>query len=209
MEKREEKLLVARAKKGEMQAFEEIVTAYERRVYLLAFRSCGNEQDARDVSQEVFLRVYRSIDGFRGESRLSTWIYRITMNICIDFARRQSTAPQTTALEGEEERGIAFPDSNPAHQPEAMADASVLREEIQVALEALSQEHRTIVLLRDVYGLRYDEIAEQLQITEGTVKSRLARARKNLREILLSRGNIEAPSTSKQTEERGRYREQL
>lgn len=198
----DEKLLVSRARRGELAAFEELVTAYERRVYVLALRSCGNEQDARDIMQEVFLRVYRSLASFRGDSGFSTWIYRITVNICVDFARRGAAAPQTAPLHDEDETGRALPDTDYTHQPEAVAEASELREEIRAALGELSEEHRTIVLLRDVSGLRYDEIARVLQLTEGTVKSRLARARKNLREILLQRGNIVAPSASKQAEGR-------
>lgn len=198
----DEKLLVSRARRGELAAFEELVTAYERRVYVLALRSCGNEQDARDIMQEVFLRVYRSLANFRGDSGFSTWIYRITANICVDFARRGAAAPQVAPLQDEDEMGRALPDMDYTHQPEAAAEARELREEIRAALGELSEEHRTIVLLRDVSGLRYDEIARVLQLTEGTVKSRLARARKNLREILLQRGNIAAPSTSKQAEGR-------
>ncbi|MCB6365846.1 sigma-70 family RNA polymerase sigma factor [Intestinibacillus massiliensis] len=198
----EEKILVSRAKRGEIAAFEELVTAYERRVFALALRSCGNEHDARDIVQEVFLRVYRSLESFRGDSGFSTWIYRITMNICVDFARRGAAAPQLTALEEEDGSPRPLPDMAPAHQPEAAAEASALRDEIQAALGELSEEHRTIVLLRDVSGLTYDEIARTLQLTEGTVKSRLARARRALREILLRRGNIVAPSTSKQAEGR-------
>lgn len=185
-----------------MQAFEALVTAYEHRVYALALRSSGNEHDAHDIAQEVFLRVYRSLGSFRGDSGFSTWIYRITMNICVDFARRSAAAPQLAVLDGEDETARTLPDGNLSHQPETAAEAAELRDEIQSALAELSEEHRTIVLLRDISGLTYHEIAHTLQLTEGTVKSRLARARKSLREILLRRGNIVAPSASKQAEGR-------
>lgn len=185
-----------------MQAFEALVTAYEHRVYALALRSSGNEYDARDIVQEVFLRVYRSLGSFRGDSGFSTWIYRIAMNICVDFARRSAAAPQLAVLDGEDDATRTLPDGNLSHQPETAAEAAELRDEIQLALAELTEEHRTIVLLRDVSGLSYDEIARTLQLTEGTVKSRLARARKSLREILLRRGNIVAPSASKQAEGR-------
>lgn len=202
MPKNEEKILVSRAKRGELQAFEALVTAYEHRVFALALRSSGNEHDARDIVQEVFLRVYRSLHSFRGDSGFSTWIYRITMNICVDFARRGASGPQTDPMEGEGQKSHSLPDSDVSHQPEAAAEAAELRDEIRAALSELSEEHRAIVLLRDVSGLTYDEIARALQLTEGTVKSRLARARKSLREILIRRGNIVSPSASKQEEGR-------
>lgn len=196
----EEKALVARARKGELYAFEELVTAYEKRVYALALRSSGNEEDARDIAQEVFLRVYRSLNHFRGDSGFSTWLYRITMNICIDFARKNTGA--MLSLSGDDEQIKPLPDPRLEHQPEAAAENVSLRDELKTALAELTQEHRDIVLLRDVTGLRYDEIAHTLEITEGTVKSRLARARKNLRDILIKRGNISVPNASKDTERR-------
>lgn len=202
MTQTEEKALIARAQSGELGAFEEIVTAYEKRVFALAFRSSGNEEDARDIAQEVFLRVYRSLAQFRGESGLSTWIYRITMNICVDFARKGTASVGTASLSGEDEQEIALPDTDRTHMPEAVLENEELREELQTALSQLTEEHRNIVLLRDVSGLTYDEIARTLDLSEGTVKSRLARARKNLRDILLKRGNIFVHPTSKETERR-------
>lgn len=202
MTAKEEKTLVARAKKGEMDAFEELVTAYERRVYALALRSSGSEEDAKDISQEVFLRIYRAIDSFRGESGFSTWVYRITMNICVDHARRGSTAPPTLSLVDEDAHETPLPDPDPAHQPELAAENAALREELQTALDELTDDHRQILLLRDVSGLHYDEIAHVLKLSEGTVKSRLARARRCLREILIRRGNIALPTASKDTERR-------
>lgn len=195
-----EKVLLGRAKKGEIDAFEALVTAYERRVYSLALRSTGSEADAADITQEVFLRAYRSLETFRGESGFSTWLYRITVNLCVDLARKNSGVQQETL---DELHAAAVPDTCSDHQPEAALANSELRRELDIALSMVSEEHRKIVILRDVAGMSYADIAAALELEEGTVKSRLARARAALRKILIERGNIALPSASKQTE-RGR-----
>lgn len=184
----EEKALLSRARRGEMSAFEDLVTRYEKRVYALALRSTGDAEDAADLTQETFLRAWRAMDGFRGDSGFSTWLFRITMNLCVDFARRKTAVPQTQSLTDEEERERALPDTAPT--PEQHLENSELGRELVAALGEVSEEHRRIVLLRDVSGLSYTEIAEVLELSEGTVKSRLSRARLALREILLARGNI-------------------
>lgn len=193
-----EQVLLQRAKKGEIAAFEALVNAYERRVYALALRSTGSEADAADITQEVFLRAYRALPTFRGESGLSTWLYRITVNLCVDLARKNNP---TDSLD--EEHAGSIPETRGAHQPEAALANSELRRELDIALGMISEEHRKIVILRDVAGMSYTDIAAALDLEEGTVKSRLARARKALRKILIERGNISLPSSSKQSE-RGR-----
>lgn len=196
-----EKVLLQRAKKGEIAAFEALVSAYERRVYSLALRSTGSEDDAADITQEVFLRAYRSLDTFRGDSGFSTWLYRITSNLCVDLARKKNSTP-TEPLD--EEAMGRVPETRSEHRPEEALASSELRRELDIALSMVSEEHRKIVILRDVAGMTYADIAAALSIEEGTVKSRLARARAALRKILIERGNISLPSTSKQT---GRRRE--
>lgn len=198
-----EKVLLQRAKKGELAAFEALVSAYERRVFTLALRSTGSEADAADVTQEVFLRAYRSLDTFRGDSGFSTWLYRITTNICVDMARRNAQGGATASLDDSDALPAEPADTRKAHQPEAALENNELRRELDAALALLSEDHRKIVILRDVAGLSYADIAAALTLEEGTVKSRLARARSALRKILLERGNIPLPSASKQTE-RGR-----
>lgn len=200
MDKAKEKQMISRARKGELTAFEELVKEYEQRVFALAYRYCGNEQDAQDVVQEVFLRVYRSLKGFRGESGFSTWIYRITSNICVDHIRAEKGAHNISLETEEGEQPI--PDAVSLHQPEAAAENAILREALKEALALLSAEHRQILLLREIIGLSYVEISKMLRLEEGTVKSRLARARKQMREILIEQGNIAVPQTSKQTEGR-------
>lgn len=191
--------LLERAQKGDAFAFEQLVTEYEARVYQMALRSTNRAEDAADITQEVFVRVWKRLSDFRGDSALSTWIYRVTMNLCVDYARRRVGQAPTTALHDENGEPLPVADKNIAHQPSETLENAILRQELQHALEQVSAEHRDVVLLRDVSGLSYTEISQVLRIGEGTVKSRLARARATLRKILLERGNITLPSTSKQT----------
>ena len=174
----DDKHILAQARRGELDAFEELVRRYEKRVYAIALRSAGSPEDAADITQDVFLRAWRSIESFRGDSGFSTWLFRITMNICVDHARHRQTQPQTMALTNDED------EERPIHD---------------------SEEHRRIVLLRDVSGMSYTEIAEILEISEGTVKSRLARARIALRKVLLKRGNILPPASSNQVKGGGTH----
>lgn len=197
-----EKVLLARAKKGEIAAFESLMTAYENRIYSLALRSTGSEQDAADITQEVFLRAWKNLDSFRGDSSLSTWLYRVTSNLCVDFARKKAAEGMPSSIDDEESPAADLADPSRITQPEAAAENSELREELQFALAQLSEEHRRVVLLRDVAGMTYTDIARTLGLEEGTVKSRLARARAGLRKILLERGNISLSASSKQAEGR-------
>lgn len=196
----EEKVWIQRAQKGDAAAFEQLVTAYERKVYALALRSTGSEADAADLTQEVFLRTWRSLNSFRGDSTVSTWLYRITMNICIDFSRKKSL--QLVPLADEEGNELPLPDRRTTNSPEAALENQELSRELNTALKQLTPEHRQAILLRDVSGLTYQEIGRMLALEEGTVKSRLARARRNLRNILIKRGNISLPSASKEHERR-------
>lgn len=193
----DEKQALVKARRGDITGFETLVTLYERKVYVLALRSTGSSEDAADLTQEVFLRAWRSLNSFRGSSGFGTWLFRITMNLCVDFARRRQTQPQIQPIEGEEE--IVLRQSDPASEPEQALEHQELRRELTAALDSVSEEHRKIVLLRDVSGLSYSEIAEALEISEGTVKSRLSRARLALRNVIYKRGNILRPSASKKT----------
>ena len=193
----DEKHILARARRGDLAAFEELVRRNEKRVYAVALRSSGSPEDAADITQEVFLRAWRSIEDFRGDSGFSTWLFRITANLCVDFARHRQAQPQTQPLTGEDDAERPIPDTAPT--PEEHLENSELGRELAAALDEISEEHRRIVLLRDVSGLSYTEIAEVLEISEGTVKSRLSRARIALRTILQKRGNLLPSASSKDT----------
>ena len=190
----DDKHILAQARRGELDAFEELVRRYEKRVYAIALRSAGSPEDAADITQDVFLRAWRSIESFRGDSGFSTWLFRITMNICVDHARHRQTQPQTMALTNDEDEERPIHDTAPT--PEEHLDNSELGRELAAALDEVSEEHRRIVLLRDVSGMSY---------TEGTVKSRLARARIALRKVLLKRGNILPPASSNQVKGGGTH----
>lgn len=192
-----EKVLLARAKKGELAAFESIVTTYENRVFSLALRSTGSEADAADITQEVFLRLWKGIKDFRGDSSLSTWLYRVCANLCVDLARKRAAEAGTLSLDDEENPLTELPDHADGGRPETVLEKNEVARELQTCLFMLSEEHRRIVTLRDIAGMSYADIAAALDLEEGTVKSRLARARAALRKILIQRGNISLPSSSK------------
>ncbi len=194
----DEKHILAKARKGDIEAFEQLVTMYERRVYSAALRSSMSPEDAADITQEVFLKAWRSIESFRGDSGFSTWLFRITVNMCVDHARRRHSQPKTERLETADELSKQIIDKCPT--PEEHLDNLELGRELAAALDEVSEDHRRIVLLRDVSGLSYTEIADVLKISEGTVKSRLSRARLALRDVLLKRGNILRVPASKSME---------
>lgn len=200
MTREEEDKIVSRVQAGDVNAFEELVTAYEKNVYNLALRMTGNPEDAADMSQEAFLKAYSSMSSFRGESKFSVWLYRIVSNVCLDFLRRRSRR-QTVSLsiedDGGEEIQLELPDES--QTPEALLEQRMTRDAVRRGLEALPHEQRQILLLREIQGLSYDEIALTLGLEVGTVKSRIFRARKRLCSFLMKDGNIpDFVSSSKQ-----------
>lgn len=172
------KALVKDAQEGNSEAFEQLVHATQNDVYTLAYRLTNNEDDARDVAQEAYLRAFRSLKRFRGDSKFSTWMYRITAN-CASTYLRHRTKYRHDDLENEE-----LFDERPESSPATMAEAGDLRERATAALADLPPILRTVVVLRDVYDLPHDAIASELGITESASKVRLHRARRKLREHL-------------------------
>ena len=196
-----EQELIRAAQRGDDVAFEELVRQYEKRVYHLALRMCGDQEDAMEVSQEAFLSIWRGLKFFRGDSAFSTWVYRLTSNAAIDYLRRQN---RQTALEGgslDDEESYLEP-CDPAPTPHQAAEQEERSRHLQEGLMALSAEHRQVLLLRELHGLSYDEIGRQLELDLGTVKSRIARGREKLRKILLASGNFSdwLPSNSAEKE---------
>ena len=197
-----EQELVRAAQRGSEDAFEELVRQYEKRVYHLALRMCGNQEDAWEISQEAFLSAWRGLRFFRGESAFSTWIYRLASNAAIDYLRRQG---RQRALEGaslDDEATFSEP-QDPSPTPHQAAEQGELREHLQAGLLALSAEHRQVLLLRELQGLSYEEIGRELDLDLGTVKSRIARAREKLRKILLASGNFSERRPSNTAEKEG------
>lgn len=189
-----EEQCVAQARGGDASAFEELVRTYEAPVYRLALRMCG-ESAADDVTQEAFLAAWRALPDFRGDCRFSTWLYRLTTNTGIDWLRREKryrSADDVTELE--------LPDDAPS--PQEQAEQSETQSAVRRALSRLSEEHRQVLLLRYMQELDYGEIAAALDVSEGTVKSRINRAKARLKE-LLSGGNLSAAASVKPTGKEG------
>lgn len=198
MTREEEYALVQRIQSGDSDAFAVMMDLYQKQVYNLALRTVGNPEDAADMTQEAFLRAYRAIGSFRGDSKLSVWLYRLTQNVCIDFLRsrgRKPTVSLTVENEADEVQELDVADDR--FDPEEQYQRKALRDAVRRGLDALPEEYRAILVLREINGLSYAEIGEQLQLEEGTVKSRLFRARKKLCEFLQRDGNLPDTYASK------------
>lgn len=182
----DDRQLVERAQKGDLDAFEQLVEKYRQKVWRLAIRLLRDEEEALDLSQEVFVRAYQSLRNFRGQSAFYTWLFRITMNLATDRQRQRASRQRAFGSEEvpEEEWTRTLPD--PSRRPDDEAARVEEREKIRRALDALPLHHRTIIMLSDIEGLTYREIAEVLQCPIGTVMSRLHNARKQLRGLLSS-----------------------
>lgn len=191
MTREEEYAVIRRVCAGDTDAFEALVTAYQKQVYNLALRTVGNEEDAADMTQEAFWRAYRSLGSFRGDSKFSVWLYRLTTNICIDFLRSRSRRPTvslTAADEDEEPQELDVADDR--FDPVQSLERAELRRAVQRGLASLPEDYRRILMLRELSGLSYAEIGQVLRLEEGTVKSRLFRARKKLCDFLRKDGNL-------------------
>lgn len=185
-----DKNLVIRAQNGEERAFRLLVERYQRKVYSVAYSMVRHQEDAMDLSQEAFIKAYRNLARFQGSSSFYTWIYRITVNLCIDYLRKSGRV-QSVDYDDRIGRDNSEVDGDGSILPtrlDADPSRSLMRKELiekmQHALETLSENHRAILLLREVEGLSYEEMAEVLGVSKGTVMSRLHHARKNMQEAL-------------------------
>jgi RNA polymerase sigma-70 factor, ECF subfamily len=178
--------LISRLRARELAAFEELVAQFERPVYALCFRLLGDAEEARDAAQETFLKVYRGLGGFRGEAGLKTWIYRIAINQAMNQQRwwRRRHREETISLDitrGPSDMTIDSLLPGRGASPEAQAISSERERSIMRALGEIKQEYRIALILREIEELSYEEIAEAIGISIGTVKSRIARGREELR----------------------------
>jgi RNA polymerase sigma-70 factor (ECF subfamily) len=169
-------VLIQRFVAGDGRAFDQIVARYERRVYSIALRMCGDPDDARDVTQDVFVSALRALRRFRGDAQLSTWLHRVAVNSSLDSLRRRSRRRDRDELNTEMPSG--------APGPEEHAVASARAAEVQAALRKISDEHRAVLVLHDLQGCDYAEVASALDIPLGTVKSRIHRARLEMARLL-------------------------
>lgn len=201
MDRDEERRIIAQVCAGDTNAFEALVVAYQKQVYNLALRTVGNEEDAADMTQEVFLRAYWALGTFRGESKFSVWLYRLTTNVCIDFlrSRRRHPTVSLTASEDDDEQPQFDLPSDERTSPEQQLTRSEMRRAVSRGLDSLPDDARKILILRELNGLSYAEIGKVLHLEAGTVKSRLFRARRKLCDFLLADGNLPDQYASKQT----------
>lgn len=182
--------LLERCKAGDRKAFQSIVERYQRRVYGIAWGFVRNRDDALDLTQDVFLKVYRNIGSFQGSSSFYTWLYRVATNVCIDHIRKKKRRREdadyddTRAHDGGAEGDTPLVSASLGISPSKKLGDKELGSRIMGALDNLSDPHREILLLREVEGLSYEELAEVLQVPKGTVMSRLYHARANMQKQL-------------------------
>ncbi len=183
MQHADDQSLVVRSRAGEQRAFAELVRRYQRRVYGLAYGMLHDADDAMDITQETFIKVHKYLDRFQGSSSFYTWVYRITVNLCIDLLRRQKKAAATEyddALDlGEHAEAELLPGAL-SSRPDRDLDRQELRAMIDQALQTLSPTHRAVILLREVQGMSYKEIADAMEVSTGTGMSRLFHARRRM-----------------------------
>ena len=191
MTSEDELKIIRKVLDGDKNAYEELVLANQKNIYNLAMKMTGNEDDALDISQEAFLKAYRQLGGFRGDSRFSVWLYRLTYNLCIDFLRKKPKAaviPLTFQDVSGDVHDLELPDFRDLPEDKILRHET--RKAISDGIDELGQDHREILIMREITGMSYGEIAEALGLSEGTVKSRLARARRSLVNILLEKGTF-------------------
>lgn len=178
--------LIEQSQNGDVDAFEELIKDYKKSAYNIALRVLRNVEDAEDASQEALIKVYKNIKNFNMQSTFKVWLYRIVVNTCIDFKRKKNintvSIDETIDLGGNNEvrREIADDSSN----PDFLVEKNFNNKLVNDAVNKLEDDYKTIIILRDIQGFSYNEIAEILTCNMGTVKSRLNRARKSLKEIL-------------------------
>jgi RNA polymerase sigma-70 factor (ECF subfamily) len=187
-----EQFLLERSKAGDVAAFERLIETYQKKIFNLAYRIVGNYDDAGDLTQEALIRIFKSIANFKEQSSFSTWIYRITTNVCLDDIRKKknrrvlSLDEEIHVEDGEIQRQIMSDDP----LPDEVAEKEELRRIVTSAIEGLPEDQRIVITLRDIQGLSYDEIAEVLDCPAGTVKSRINRARQALKNVLLTKREL-------------------
>lgn len=177
----DERKIIQKAQAGDAQAFSELVLTYQRFVYNLALRALGSPDEAQDAAQEAFLRAWLSLDGFRGESRFSTWLYRVTLNLCLN--RRPRLRRDLASLAVDDQEALPGEDDNPSQLIESREQRVFLHAQI----EKLPETYRLLITMRYQQELSYEEMADLLNIPLGTVKTGLFRAKNQLKKALLER----------------------
>lgn len=184
--------LIKRCQQGDADAFDELVEKYQSQIINIAYGMLSNTEDAYDAAQEVFVRIYKSIGGFKGKSSLSTWVYRIVSNVCNDMLRKRQRSASVVSInsvrDNDDDKELDIVDDAPT--PEELLELSEAQRTLRLAISELSAEYREIITLSDIEQLRYEEIADILRCPVGTVKSRLNRARNALKKKLLKKREL-------------------
>jgi RNA polymerase sigma-70 factor, ECF subfamily len=189
--------LVARSRTGDTESFNQLVRRWERPIFALAYRTLGREEDARDVTQETFLRAFRALPGFKGDAKFSSWLYRIALNLCRDWMRRDRRAPMVDVPEGVEIHELAI-DKQETATVEDLAARAELSGAVAEAMEKLPAEQRTAIILKEYHGLTFQEIAELTNCPLSTAKTRLYQGLALLRRYLAEQGKFDpAPAAQK------------
>ncbi|EGD46058.1 RNA polymerase, sigma-24 subunit, ECF subfamily [Ruminiclostridium papyrosolvens DSM 2782] len=185
MEKINENNLLQKARNGDVGAFEELTTEYYSKVYSICYRMLNNTEDAYEQAQETFIKAFKYIKDFKGNCAISTWLYRIATNVCLDFIRKHKNK-KVISIEQNTFEDLQLKDSlvseNPG--PEKVAETNAQKQAIKEAMDKMNEKNRLVIILRDFMGLSYDEISDTMKVPVGTVKSRINRARNELRELL-------------------------
>jgi RNA polymerase sigma-70 factor (ECF subfamily) len=179
--------VIEACKRGDADAFERLVQLTQKDVYSLAYRMMGNPDDAAEASQDTYLKLLRVIRSFRGDAKFSTWLYRVTSNVCLTTLRKRSRRAQEVALDSEDWTEVASEAEGPQEQAERAWD----KQRVERALTQISENYRVVVVMKDIYGFPISHIAKELKVSESAVKVRLFRARRRLKDILTE------PSTEK------------
>ena len=198
--------LAARARAGDQDAFERLVLDNQNKVYSLAVRLVGDREEAADLAQEAFLKAWQGLSSFQGESSFSTWIYRLTTNVCIDYLRRKKRRQEVEPAVSldDEDSGWAEP-ADAGQDPQRKLEEAERSRALSRGLERLPEHQRQVLVMRELSGLSYQEIGAATGLDLGTVKSRIARARLALRKILLEDGNFfDSPSSNPTKESKRR-----
>jgi RNA polymerase sigma-70 factor (ECF subfamily) len=181
-----EKILIEKSQKGDMESFEKLIKEYQKGAYNIAYRMLGNTEDAKDASQDSIIKIYRSIDGFKMKSSFKTWFYRIVTNTCLDYRRKRSRNNvlyidnALNTEEGSYSRDV----EDQSDGPEEILLKNENMETLQRCIAGMPEKYRMAIILRDIRGFSYSEMGEIMELPEGTVKSRISRARIMLKKII-------------------------
>ena len=182
--------LVTRSRTGDTESFNQLVRRWERPIFALAYRTLGREEDARDITQETFLRAFRALPGFKGDAKFSSWLYRIALNLCRDWMRRDRRAPMVTVPDGVEIHELAAEKQEVA-SVEDLAARAELSGAVAKAMKLLPPEQRTAIILKEYHGLTFQEIADLMNCPLSTAKTRLYQGLTLLRRHLAEQGKYD------------------